>query len=154
MRNRYAPVRTRHVEGLCGDGRRDDQAGQCQTPQGARRINTARGSVESWLPTNVSQLFYQCGQDFATQGPAQWASVRQTLDAAVRELFSKARPEARSSLSATLIGPAPDAGDAAAPSPPAAAPPSPPPLPARAVPPPRRPPGCGPSAHDRPTEGA
>lgn len=119
LRQRYEPVLTRHVEGLFEDGRRDGQAGKFQTPQSARRINTARGSVESWLPTNVSQLFYQCGQDFATQGPAQWASVRQTLDAAVRELFSKARLEARSSLSDTLMGPDPDAGEPAAPSLPA-----------------------------------
>lgn len=108
LRQRYEPVLTRHIEGLFEDGRRDGQAGKFQMPQSARRINTARGSVESWLPSNVSQLLYQCGQDFATQGPAQWGAVRSTLDDAVRELFSKARLEARSRLSDTLMGPDPD----------------------------------------------
>jgi hypothetical protein len=78
--------------------------------------------VESWLPSNVSQLVYQCGQDFATQGPAQWASVRQTLDDAVRDLFGKARLELRSRLSDTLMGPDPDAAAPATPSLPAPAP--------------------------------
>jgi hypothetical protein len=122
LRQRYEPVLTRHLEGLFEDGRRDGQAGKFQTPQSARRINTARGSVESWLPSNVSQLVYQCGQDFATQGPAQWASVRQTLDDAVRDLFGKARLELRSRLSDTLMGPDPDAAAPATPSLPAPAP--------------------------------
>jgi hypothetical protein len=122
LRQRYEPVLTRHLEGLFEDGRRDGQAGKFQTPQSARRINTARGSVESWLPSNVSQLIYQCGQDFATQGPAQWASVRQTLDDAVRDLFGKARLELRSRLSDTLMGPDPDAAAPATPSLPAPAP--------------------------------
>ena len=121
LRQRYEPVLTRHLEGLFEDGRRDGQAGKFQTPQSARRINTPRGSVESWLPSNVSQLVYQCGQDFATQGPAQWASVRQTLDDAVRDLFSKARLEVRSRLSDTLMGPDPDAAPPATPSLPAPA---------------------------------
>ncbi len=114
LRQRYEPVLSRHLEGLFEDGRRDGQAGKFQMPQTSRRINTARGSVESWLPGNVVQLFYQCGQDFATQGPAQWAAIRGTLDEATRELFSKARLELRNRLSDALMGPDPDATSAPA----------------------------------------
>ena len=113
LRQRYEPVLSRHLEGLFEDGRRDGQAGKFQTPQNARRINTARGSVESWLPANVAQLFYQCGQDFANLGPAQWAAVRHTLDEAAREVFGKARLEPRGRLSDVLMGPDPDAAPAA-----------------------------------------
>ena len=121
LRQRYEAVLSRHIEALFEEGRKDGQAGSNNRPSNTRRINTVRGSVESWLPSNVSQLVYQCGQDFATQGPAQWASVRQTLDDAVRDLFSKARLEVRSRLSDTLMGPDPDAAPPATPSLPAPA---------------------------------
>lgn len=124
LRQRYEPVLSRHLEGLFEDGRRDGQAGKFQAPQNSRRINTARGGVESWLPANVANLFYQCGQDFATLGPAQWSNVRRALDDATGELFAKARLELRSRLSDALMGPDPEAADARAGTPTASVPPA------------------------------
>jgi hypothetical protein len=115
LRQRYEPVLSKHIEGLFEDGRRDGQGGKVQVPQSTRRINTARGAVESWLPANASQLFYQCGHDFATQGPGQWASVRQIMDGAVGDLYAKTRLEVRGRLSDSLMGPDPDAVGSSAP---------------------------------------
>ncbi len=109
LRQRYESVLARHLEGLFEDGRKDGQAGKSQRPQNTRRVNTVRGAVESWLPANTAQMVYQCGHDFASSGPGQWAGVRRMLDEASRELYAKARLEPRGRLSDSLMGPDPDA---------------------------------------------
>jgi len=110
LRQRYESVLSRHIEALFEEGRKDGQAGSSNRPQNTRRINTVRGSVESWLPGGQAQTLYQCGHDFATKGPGQWAAVRIMLDDAVSELYARAQIEPRGRLSDTLMGPDPDAG--------------------------------------------
>lgn len=108
LRQRYESVLSRHIEGLFEDGRKDGQAGANNRPPNTRRINTVRGSVESWLPAAQAQALYQCGRDFATQGPGQWSAVRIELDDTVRDLYARAQIEQRGRLSESLMGPDPD----------------------------------------------
>lgn len=121
LRQRYELVLSRHIEGLFEDGRKDGQAGKVQRPQSTRRVNTIRGAVDSWLPSDVALLLYQCGQDFATKGPGQWSVIRGVLDSTSRDLYAKARLDVRGRLSDSLMGPDPDA---AAPEPVMVSPPS------------------------------
>ena len=114
LRQRYESVLSRHIEALFEEGRKDGQAGTHNRPQNTRRINTVRGSVESWLPGGQAQTLYQCGHDFATKGPGQWSVVRVLLDDAVQELYGRAQIEQRTRLSDSLMGPDPDAGTGSA----------------------------------------
>lgn len=109
LRQRYESVLSRHIEALFEEGRKDGQSGATNRPQNTRRINTVRGSVESWLPGGQVQTLYQCGHDFATKGPGQWSVVRIMLDDAVQELYARAQIEQRARLSDSLMGPDPDA---------------------------------------------
>ena len=113
LRQRFESVLSRHIEALFEEGRKDGQAGSNNRPSNTRRINTVRGSVESWLPANQAQALYQCGNDFATQGPGQWSTIRVVLDDAVRDLYTRAQLEQRGRLSDNLMGPDPDAAGAA-----------------------------------------
>lgn len=103
LRERYDLVLHRHIEALYQEGWRDGARGMAGTPGNTRLIATARGSVESWLPTPQANTFYRCGLD-ASQTPAQaWGAIRQAMDEAGQILYEKAQIQARSALSVWLM---------------------------------------------------
>lgn len=110
LRGRYQTVLTKHVEGLYQDGYKDGFRGAGGEPTNTRYISTAKGQVESWIPSAQANALYQCGLNAAQTPESDWGPIRAAMDEAGQLLWSKTQLEASGALSDWLM-PGAGAGD-------------------------------------------
>lgn len=103
LRNLYQVVLSKHIEALYKDGFKDGLRGLSNEPKNTRQITTAKGQVESWVPSAQANALYQCGLKAAEISPAEWGPIRASLDEAGLFLFSKTQLDASSPLSDWLM---------------------------------------------------
>ncbi len=99
----YQLVLSKHVEALYREGFKDGQRGMSGEPKNARQITTSAGTVESWIPPAQANAIYQCGVQAAQTPEANWGPLRDALDEAGNNLYSKAQLETSSPLSEWLM---------------------------------------------------
>lgn len=105
LHTRYEVVLQKHIQALFDEGMRDGQLGVSGEPKNPRTIQTALGPVESWMPAPQANTLYKCGLD-SVQLPADaLQAVRQALDEAGQQLFSKTQYEQSEPLSQSLMPP-------------------------------------------------
>jgi hypothetical protein len=104
LRSRYPVILSKHAEALFKDGFKD---GILRSPPGdpknTKEIATAKGAVESWIPTAQANALYQCGLSAAQTPEAEWGPIRASMDEAGEFLWSKAQLDATSPLSEWLM---------------------------------------------------
>ena len=89
LRENYEIVLQKHIQALFDEGYQDGQKGLSGEPKNTRKISTAKGNVESWIPGALANTLYKCGLDLAQLPPQEWGPVQQALDEAGQQLFSR-----------------------------------------------------------------
>jgi hypothetical protein len=108
VRPLYEIVLHKHVDAIFQEGVADGQLGAMVEPQNTKFINTARGPVESWLPSAQVNTLYKCGLDSVQLPADQLEAVRFALDEAGQTLYGKAMVNLAQPLSVSLM-PRPEA---------------------------------------------
>jgi hypothetical protein len=108
VRLHYEMVLHKHVDAIFQEGVTDGQLGALAEPKNTKLINTARGPVESWLPSAQVNTLYKCGLDSVQLPADQLEAVRFALDEAGQTLYGKAMVNLVQPLSVSLM-PRPEA---------------------------------------------
>lgn len=103
VRNIYQVVLSKHMEALYKEGFKDGQRGMSGEPKNTRQITTAKGQVESWIPSAQANALYQCGLQAADVPQADWGPIRSAMDEAGLFLLSKTQLDTSSPLSDWLM---------------------------------------------------
>ncbi|WP_416561308.1 hypothetical protein ACHEXL_04990 [Limnohabitans sp. yimb22184] len=103
LRVRYQTVLTKHVEALYQEGFKDGQLGVGGEPKNTRLIATAKGQVESWIPSAQANALYQCGLNASQTPESDWGPIRAAMDEAGQLLWSKTQLEPAGALSDWLM---------------------------------------------------
>lgn len=103
VRPLYEIVLHKHVDAIFQEGVADGQLGAMVEPKNTKFINTARGPVESWLPSAQVNTLYKCGLDSVQLPADQLEAVRFALDEAGQTLYGKAMVNLAQPLSASLM---------------------------------------------------
>jgi len=104
LRSRYPVILSKHAEALYKDGFKDGILGTPPgDPKNTKEIATAKGTVESWIPTAQANALYQCGLSSSKTPEAEWGPIRASMDEAGEFLWSKAQLDATSPLSEWLM---------------------------------------------------
>lgn len=104
LRSRYPIILSKHAEALYKDGFKDGILGSPPSdPKNTKDIVTAKGTVESWIPTAQANALYQCGLSASQTPESDWGPIRASMDEAGQFLWSKAQLEATSPLSEWLM---------------------------------------------------
>jgi hypothetical protein len=103
VRLNYEMVLHKHVDAIFQEGVTDGQLGALAEPQNTKLINTARGPVESWLPSAQVNTLYKCGLDSVQLPAEQLEAVRLALDEAGQTLYGKAMVNLAQPLSVSLM---------------------------------------------------
>lgn len=111
LRSRYPIILSKHAEALYKDGFKDGILGSPPSdPKNTKDIVTAKGTVESWIPTAQANALYQCGLSASQTPESDWGPIRASMDEAGQFLWSKAQLEATSPLSEWLMPSSSDDG--------------------------------------------
>ena len=108
VRPLYEIVLHKHVDAIFQEGVADGQLGAMVEPKNTKIINTARGPLESWLPSAQVNTLYKCGVESVQLPEDQLEAVRLALDEAGQTLYGKAMVNLSQPLSASLM-PRPEA---------------------------------------------
>jgi hypothetical protein len=104
LRFRYPVILSKHAEALFKDGFKDGVVGSLPSePKNTKEIVTAKGTVESWIPTAQTNVLYQCGLSASQTPEAEWGPIRASMDEAGEFLWSKAQLDPTSPLSEWLM---------------------------------------------------
>jgi hypothetical protein len=104
LRSRYPIILSKHAEALYKDGFKDGVLGSPPSdPKNTKDIVTAKGTVESWIPTAQANALYQCGLSASQTPEAEWGPIRASMDEAGQFLWSKAQLDDTSPLSEWLM---------------------------------------------------
>ena len=103
LRSLYEMVLHKHVDAIFQEGVNDGRMGAMAEPKNTKLINTARGPVESWLPSAQVNTLYKCGLDSVQLPADQLETVRLALDEAGQTLYSKAMVNLAQPLSVSLM---------------------------------------------------
>lgn len=103
VRLHYEMVLHKHVDAIFQEGVSDGRMGAMAEPKNTKWINTARGPVESWLPSAQVNTLYKCGLDSVQLPADQFETVRLALDEAGQTLYSKAMVNLAQPLSVSLM---------------------------------------------------
>lgn len=104
LRSRYPIILSKHAEALYKDGFKDGILGSpSNDPKNTKDIVTAKGPVESWIPTAQANALYQCGLSASQTPEAEWGPIRASMDEAGQFLWTKAQLDATSPLSEWLM---------------------------------------------------
>ena len=103
LRSLYEMVLHKHVDAIFQEGVNDGRMGAMAEPKNTKLISTARGPVESWLPSAQVNTLYKCGLDSAQLPEGQLTSVRIALDEAGQTLYGKAMVNLDKPLSESLM---------------------------------------------------
>ncbi len=105
-RDSYPAVLYRHIVQTFEEGLADGKKGIAGTPKNPRQVQTLRGKVESWLPSNPLQAVYQCAQDLAAGTPPEDPGLQQALELACMELHDRTGVPIENDYVQALLGPA------------------------------------------------
>lgn len=108
VRKLYLVVLSKHMETLFKEGFKDGQRGLSDEPKNTRQISTAKGQVESWIPSAQANALYQCGLKAAQAPLTDWDPIRAAMDEAGLFLLSKTQLDTSSPLSDWLMPPVPE----------------------------------------------
>jgi len=112
LRSRYPIILSKHAEALYKDGFKDGILGSPPNdPKNTKDVVTAKGTLESWIPTAQANVLYQCGLSAAQTPEAEWGSIRASMDEAGQFLWTKAQLDVTTPLSEWLM---PSSSDEAA----------------------------------------
>ena len=89
LRENYEVVLQKHIQALFDEGFQDGKRGLSADPKNIRKISTAKGNVESWLPGPLANTLYKCGLDCAQLPAQEWGPVQTALDEAGQQLFAR-----------------------------------------------------------------
>ncbi len=104
LRTRYPVILSKHAEALYKDGFKDGILGSPPSdPKNTKDIVTAKGAVESWIPTAQANALYQCGLSASQTPESEWGPIRASMDEAGQFLWSKAQLDVTSPLSEWLM---------------------------------------------------
>ncbi len=104
LRSRYPVILSKHAEALYKDGFKDGILGSPPSdPKNTKDIVTAKGTVESWIPTAQANALYQCGLSASQTPEAEWGPIRASMDEAGHYLWTKAQLDVTSPLSEWLM---------------------------------------------------
>jgi hypothetical protein len=104
LRSRYPVILSKHAEGLYKDGFKDGILGSPPSePKNTKDIVTAKGTVESWIPTAQANVLYQCGLSASQTPESEWGPIRASMDEAGQFLWSKAQLDDSGPLSDWLM---------------------------------------------------
>jgi hypothetical protein len=103
LRNIYQVVLSKHMEALYQDGFKDAIRGLPGEPKNSRLISTAKGQVESWIPSAQANAIYQCGLKAAETPQSEWDPIRASMDEAGQFLLGKTDLDTSSPLSDWLM---------------------------------------------------
>lgn len=111
LRSRYPVILAKHAEALYKDGFKDGILGAAPNePKNTKDIVTAKGTVESWIPTAQANALYQCGLSASQTPEAEWGPIRASMDEAGQYLWTKAQLDVTSPLSEWLMPSSSDDG--------------------------------------------
>ena len=103
VRLAYEMVLHKHVDAIFQEGVNDGRMGAMAEPKNTKLINTARGPVESWLPSAPVNTLYKCGLDSVQLLADQLEAVRFALDEVGQTLYGKAMVNLAQPLSVSLM---------------------------------------------------
>jgi hypothetical protein len=103
VRLAYEMVLHKHVDAIFQEGVNDGRMGAMAEPKNTKLINTARGPVESWLPSAQVNTLYKCGLDSVQLLADQLEAVRFALDEVGQTLYGKAMVNLAQPLSVSLM---------------------------------------------------
>lgn len=103
LRARYPIILSKHVEALYQEGFKDGIRGMPGEPKNTKLINTAKGSVESWIPSAQANTLYQCGLNASQTPESDWGSIRASMDEAGQFLWMKTQLDSSGPLSEWLM---------------------------------------------------
>ena len=103
VRQAYEMVLHKHVDAIFQEGVNDGRMGAMAEPKNTKLINTARGPVESWLPSAQVNTLYKCGLDSVQLLADQLEAVRFALDEVGQTLYGKAMVNLAQPLSVSLM---------------------------------------------------
>jgi len=104
LRSRYPVILSKHAEALYKDGYKDGILGSPPNePKNTKDIVTAKGTIESWMPTAQANALYQCGLSASQTPEAEWGPIRASMDEAGQYLWTKAQLDVTSPLSEWLM---------------------------------------------------
>ena len=104
LRTRYPVILSKHAEALYKDGFKDGiLRSPPSDPKNTKDIVTAKGAVESWIPTAQANALYQCGLSASQTPESEWGPIRASMDEAGQFLWSKAQLDVTSPLSEWLM---------------------------------------------------
>lgn len=104
LRNRYPVILSKHAEGLYKDGFKAGILGSPPSePKNTKDIVTAKGTVESWIPTAQANVLYQCGFSASQTPESEWGPIRASMDEAGQFLWAKAQLDDSGLLSEWLM---------------------------------------------------
>lgn len=95
LRVHYEPILRGHIEATFKEGLSDGRAGVTQSPASQRKMDTPRGFVNTWLPSQHLGSIYRVGHEFAelhpdVREPEDLARLKQTLDSVTSMLHQRA----------------------------------------------------------------
>jgi len=107
LRENYEVVLQKHIQALFDEGFQDGKRGLSGEPKNSKKISTAKGQVESWIPAAQANTLYKCGLDCAQLPSTEWGPIQAALDEAGQQLFGRVDLPNLEPLSRSLM-PAPD----------------------------------------------
>jgi hypothetical protein len=102
-RSRHWSVLTKHIETVFNNGVMDASLSLDSPPEEILKVNTLRGTVESFLPSEFSNEIYECGQSHKSGGVTR-EELAKRLDAIGSRIAEKLGQTDKGPLSKTLLG--------------------------------------------------
>ncbi len=107
VRKRYRLLLDDHVQSIFRGGAADAERGMDSVPANTRTLRTPQAQVESWLPPEVVEEVYRCGQGYVLAGPDEMPGLRQRLDQVFSQLYEACKLESGQPASSLLMPPRP-----------------------------------------------
>ncbi len=120
VRKRYRLLLDDHLQSIFQAGASDGARGLSSPPANTRMVRTPKAQVESWLPPELVDEIYQCGQGYVMASPEEMAGLRQRLDQAYGQVWMACNLEPGQPASSLLMPPRPQDAEAGSASGPAA----------------------------------
>lgn len=94
LRTHYEPILREHIIATFKDGLEEAGGNESKVPSSMRKISTARGFVQSWLPPQHLGSIYRCAVEFAGSyvndpEPEVLDRLKQTVDNVVNMLYQR-----------------------------------------------------------------
>jgi hypothetical protein len=94
LRAHYEPILREHITATFKDGLEESSGDESKVPSSMRKISTARGHIQSWLPPQHLGSIYRSAIEFAGSyandpDPQVFLRLKQTVDSVVDMLYQR-----------------------------------------------------------------